>query len=403
MVIRFGAAALFLSLVAVPACGRSNKTPQPTSSSTAASPIPPGSSRAPPIASAAPAPLAAPVESAAPVASTELAAARSDLVHCKAIGKRNPVTIGILRETIVDMETEGDSIFVFGFHRGLARLSLIQYRRDGTPPTVIARHTALGEPKGPVLMPEAAYYTRNKTLYRMPRGGGDVVELAKGFSYEIAVHGGYVYGVSCDAKRPTDQLNRVSTNGGPVEVLADIDHVKPEQQTAGTFYCDYHSLAADDAAVYVTHWNELRVLRISLVDRSVTTLATRAIFPSSLYLQGDEIFFQGGSGVYRCSKTKADAQRVTELGGSPWSSVLYTAKGLVIYEPAPAGGYARDAWIYEVPWATGKAQKVQYFKLLKPDEFPPSLGVLGFSADDECIYYARDLEKYIVLYARSRP
>jgi hypothetical protein len=300
------------------------------------------------------------------------------------------------------MMTEQDSLFVFGFHAGLARISLNQYRRDGSPPKVIARHTALGEPKRPVLMPDAAYYTRNRTLYRMPRDGGEVVELAKGFSYEIAVNGGYVYGVSCDAKKPTDQLNRVSTEGGPVEVIADIDHRQPDTQTGGTFYCDYHSVVADDATVYVAHWNETRVLRISLADRTVTKLATNVAFPDSLHLEGDQILFQGGSGVYRCSKTKADARLVTELGVSPGTIVLYTPKGLIIYEPKDLP-YDSEAWTYEVPWSTGKAQKVQYFKTLKPDEFPPSVGILGLGADDECIYFARELEKYSALYARSRP
>jgi len=321
-------------------------------------------------------------------------------IHCKALSKRGLVSIGVLREELLQLAVDGPNVMAFSYHPGLARISLTQFRRDGTAPVVIGRHTSRGEPKSPVLQAEAAYFTRNKALYRMPRDGGATVELASGFAASIAVQGGYVYGVRCDAKQPKDQLNRVAIAGGPIEWVADIEHTTPAEQDPGTFECDYHSLVADSQAVYAGHWNGRRILRIALADRTVTTLATKTTYPESLHLIDDKLYFQAQYGVYRSSKTNADAVRVTELGAAPFTLIAYSREGLIIHASEP---YANEEWTYAFPFATGVPSKLEYFKAQKPEQVPADTGIRDIAVDDECVYIARQLEGYLAIYARKRP
>jgi len=323
-----------------------------------------------------------------------------EAVHCKALGKQGLLAIGLLHEELLELIVEGPNVMTFSHHQGLARVSLTQYRRDGATPFVIGRHTSRGDPKSPVLLKDAAYFTRNQVLYRMARDGGTTVEVAKGFANSIAVQGGFAYGVHCDAKAQKDQLNRVAITGGPIELVADIEHTTPAEQDPGTFACDYRSLVADEQAVYLGHWNGRRILRVALADRSVTTLATKTTYPQSLHLADDALYFQAQYGVYRSPKTKAEAVRVTELGSSPFTLVAYSPQGLFIHESGP---YAPDEWTYGMSFATGKASKLEYFKALDPEETPPDTGVRDIAVDDECVYIARQYKGYLSLLARKRP
>jgi hypothetical protein len=309
------------------------------------------------------------------------------------------VSIGTLREDLVDMVTEGDGVMLFTYQRELARFSLSRIGRDGTPATVIGRHKGLGDPKSPVLGEDATYFIRNKTLYRMPRDGGETTQLAKAFSNAIAVKGNSIYGVSCDPKNPIDHLVRIATSGGEVESLVDIERPKAQDQDGGTFPCDYRSLAADDGAVYLAHWNGRRVLRVSLADKTVTALATKRAFPSHLGIEGESILFQAADGLYRVSKTGPDATRVTELGSSPFTMVVYSGPVLFIHQSEP---YQTEEWTYEVPLAGGKPKKLEFYKALEPVDTPPDVGVRGIAADDECIYTVRQLKNAQALYARRR-
>ena len=54
-----------------------------------------------------------------------------------------------------------------------------------------------------------------------------------------------------------------------------------------------------------------------------------------------------------------------------------------------------------MPWSTGKPRKIEYFKASKPDEVPDDVGIRGLAADDECLYIARQLDQFVVIYARS--
>lgn len=321
-------------------------------------------------------------------------------VHCRAVGKRGLHSIGILQEQLVDLLTQDSKVLVFAFHRELARLSLLEFHRDGTPSKALNRHTAMGEPKSPVLTSDAAYFTRNRTLYRMPRDSAPPVELAKGFSHAIAVQGGYVYGVSCDAKDPKDRLHRVSTTGGPVQSVVEIERTPPNEQDSGTFACDYRSLVADDEALYATHWNGRRVLRIGLGDQKITTLATKTAFADHLQLQGEQLYYQSSSGLHRGSKTQAGAVRIAELGVAPYGYVAYGRGSIFIHNAVP---YASEEWTYELPDSTGKAKKLEHFKVINPDGIPEDVGVRGLAVDDECLYTARQLEKHIAIYARQLP
>jgi hypothetical protein len=314
------------------------------------------------------------------------------------LGKRKLVTLGILREEIVDLVTEGDSVFAFGFHRNLARFSTIRYRRDGRNPAVVGRHTGPGEPKSPQLESDAVYFLRNRNLFRMPRSGEVTTELAKKFSNTIAVQGGFVYGVSCDPKQPVDHLIRIRTKGGDVETLVDFERKASKQTEQGTSRCDYRSLVVEDGAAYVAHWNGRRLLRISLGDKTVLDLAPRKEFADHLRLLGDHVLFQAGGGVYRVPKITPAPERVTELGKSPFAYYAPTTEALYIHDSVP---YMPEEWTYEVPWSTGKPKKIEYFKASKPDEVPPDVGIRGLAADDECLYIARQLDQFVVIYARS--
>ncbi|MBN1610536.1 MAG: hypothetical protein JW940_28155 [Polyangiaceae bacterium] len=315
------------------------------------------------------------------------------------MGKRGLVSIGVLREELVDLVTEADSVVAFSFHRGLARASVTRFRRDGAAPVVIGRHTGLGEPKSPQLAADAAYFVRNRNLYRMPRSGDATTQLAPRFSNTIAVQGGFVYGVSCEPKRPIDHLIRIGTQGGAVETLVDFDRSASPATDQGTSACDYRALIVDDGAAYVAHWNGRRLLRISLGDRTILDLAPKKEFADHLHLLGADVVFQAGGGVYRVSKTTPNPKRITELGKSPFSYYAPTAEALYIHDAVP---YAPEEWTYELPWSTGTAKKIEYFKALKPDETPPDVGIRGLAVDDECLYVARQLEKYTALYARGR-
>jgi hypothetical protein len=234
----------------------------------------------------------------------------------------------------------------------------------------------------------------------MPRAGGESVLVAKGFSYSVAVAGGYAYGVTCDAKKSFDTLVRVTVSGGNVEPFAEIEHTKPPEQDPGTFACNYSSLVADDKAVYLTHWNGRRVLRVDLESRATTTLAIRASYPSDLYLEDVNLVFRASGGVYRGSKTEANAVLITDLGSAPFTMVVYDPKALFTHQSDP---YATEECTYEVSWSTGKSHKRDCFKAERPDEFPPDVGVRGIAVDDECIYTMRKHQKYTALYARSYP
>ena len=338
---------------------------------------------------------AASVASAAPKPSTP--PGPSDSVHCKALGKRGLVSIGALGEELVDLATEDGSVFAFGFHRNLARFSATRYHRDGTTPAVVGRHTGPGEPKSPQLATDAVYFLRNRNLFRMPRSGEATTELAHKFSNAIAVQGGFVYGVSCEPKRPVDHLIRISTTGGDVETLVDFDRSASKETDQGTTGCDYRSLIVEDGTAYVAHWNGRRLLRISIGSKMVLDLAPKKEFVDHLRLLGDHLLFQAGGGVYRVSKTTPDANRVTELGKSPFSFYAPTTGALFIHDGMP---YMPEEWTYEVSWSTGKAKKIERFKALKPDETPPDVGIRGLAVDDECLYIARQVDKYTTIYAR---
>ncbi len=381
-----------LLLLALTACERSKSTSHAPPFATAAA----TSVSAATASAVAP---AAPPSGAAPALGSSATTVKTGLVHCKAIGKRGLVSIGVIREELIDLVTEGDGVFAFGYQRELARLTLRRFPRDGAPPTVIGRHTGAGEPKSPVLTADAAYFTRNKTLYRLPRSGGEPVELAKGFSGSIAVQGQYVYGFACDPKHPPDHLQRVGTEGGPVESIASIERVRSQEEDTSSAADDYRSLAADAQAIYATNWNGRRVLRISLTDRSVTELATKKAFPTRLQSDGDQLLFQTATGLFRVSKTQADAKRISELGSSPFSFIAHSGPVTFIHQCVP---YGTEEWTYELTRASGQAKKLEYYKAVKPDETPPDVGIRGLAVDDECLYTARQLEKYMVLYARSR-
>lgn len=154
----------FALFLAVAACKRSalesrgySRPPssQPTTPSTSASPTP----------AALPSgnPGAAAVQTSSAIAQAGAGnPSDSDVVHCKARGKRHSLSIGTLREPVVSLVPERDNVFAFTYQHELARVSLWRFRRDGSSSEVIGRHTALGEPKSPLLTADAAYFLRNK-------------------------------------------------------------------------------------------------------------------------------------------------------------------------------------------------------------------------------------------------
>jgi hypothetical protein len=321
------------------------------------------------------------------------------LAHCKALGKRHSVSIATLREAVVELFPERDSVFAVTYHQELARVTLLRVRRDGSSSDVIGRHTALGEPKSPVLTADAAYFLRNQSLYRMSRSDGATVALAKGFVGSIAVQGSYVYGFECDAKKPPDHLQRVSTQGGAVERLAELPRAKDPDRDASGAICDYHSALADGAAVYAANWNSRQVLRIAISDGTVLALATKKPFPSELAFDGDDILFQAAGGLYRVNKAQADATRVSELGSAPFTLVAHAGPVTYIHQSEP---YMPEEWTYELVRATGKQKKLELYRAIDATETPPDTGVRGLAVDDECLYTARQLKSGLALYARSR-
>lgn len=385
-----GAALLLL----VSACKRSSSEPRgtPATPSTCASPMSSALASANTASAATQTPLAVAQAGAGNPGD-------STLVHCKALGKRNQVSMGTLREPVVSLVPEGDNVFVFTYQHELARVSLLRFRRDGSPSEVIGRHTALGEPKSPLLTADAAYFIRNKSLIRMSRAGGASVELAKGFAGAIAVQGDFVYGFACDAKKPPDHLLRTSKTGGEVERIARIERVKASEQDGSGAVCDYQSVVADATAVYAANWNRRQIIRISLADGSVTPLSTKQAFPSNLALDGDTILFQAAGGLYRVPKAQPNVTRVAELGAAPFSHVAHAGPTTYIYQGEP---YMPEEWTYELVRTTGKPKKLELYRAINPDDTPPDTGIRAVAIDDECFYTARQLKSGHVLYAKSR-
>lgn len=323
----------------------------------------------------------------------------STCVHCKALHKRGQISIGTLREAVVSLIPEGDSVFAFTYHQQLARVTLTRFCRDGSSSEVIGRHTALGEPKSPVLISDAAYFLRNKSLIRMSREGGESVELAKGFAGSIAVQGDFIYGFGCDAKKPPAHLLRVPIKGGSVEPIATIERLKEAERDGGSTVCDNQSAIADSMAVYAANWKRRQILRISLADGSLTPLSTKRAFPSNLAFDGEGILFQAAGGLYRVPKAEPTVTRVSELGSAPFTYVAHAGPVTYIHEGVP---YAPEEWTYELVRATGKPQKLDLYGAINPGDTPPDTGIRGLAVDDECVYTARQLKNGIVLYARSR-
>lgn len=386
-------------LVSVSACKRSDtdsrgqtsgQRPSSEASSLSVPPLPQASANA----AGAPARL--------PIAATAGAGNPSDstLVHCKALGKRNQVSIGTLREAVVSLIPEGDGVFAFTYHQALARVTLTRFRRDGSSSEVIGRHTSLGEPKSPLLTADAAYFLRNKSLIRMSRATGECTEVAKGFAGSIAVQGEFVYGFACEAKKPPDHLIRVSGKGGSVEQVATIERVKESEQDGSGAVCDYQSTIADAMAVYAANWNRRQILRVSLADGSLTPLATKKAFPSNLAFDAEDILFQAAGGLYRVPKAEPNVTRISELGSAPFTFVAHAGPTTYIHQSEP---YAPEEWTYELVRATSKPKKLELYRALDPEQTPPDTGIRALAVDDECLYTVRQLKGGdIVLYAKSR-
>lgn len=358
-------------------------------------------------ASASQGPSSAALASAAspgPLASTPNPASL-EAVHCKALGKRGLIPIGTLRSgaeaqvELTDLVVEGDHVVAMYYLQSLTKFTVTRYRRDGAPASVVGFHNGLGVPRSPILTADAIYFTRNRTLFRMQRANGEVTELVKGFSHGIGVQAGYVHGFDCDAKKPIDRLQRILASGGNVEFLAEIERNAPADRDLGQRNCDYRNFISDGSFIYAAHWNGRRIVRYSLTDRTLQEFVTKKPYPTGLSFVEDDVVFQSATGVHRCTKTSANPTRITELGKSPFSFIAVSGTGLIIHDIQP---YTWEDWTYELPWSTGKARKIEYFKTPTEDSTGDA-GFRGLAVDGECIYLARQLEKSLVIYARSLP
>jgi len=329
--------------------------------------------------------------------------APTDIVHCKALGKRGLHPIATLQSDfdagveIVDLVVESAHVVALLYRPDLARFAMAQYRRDGGPVSIVGSHTGLGVPLSPIVLPDAVYFTRNRALFRMLRANGEVTELAKGFSYGIAIEAGYVYGFNCDAKMQIDRLRRISSSGGEIEALATIDRNVTEAMNSGQRNCDYRHLISDSKSIYAAHWNGRRIVRYSLADRTMQAYVTKLPYPMGLNFVGDDIVFQAADGIHRCSKASPNTTRITELGQSPFAFIAVSGTGLVIQGSKP---YINEDWMYELPWSTGKPRKLEHFERVT-DQPGGDIGIRGLAIDSECIYVARQLQNSLVIYARS--
>jgi hypothetical protein len=403
---------LVLLLLGGAACTRSKATPRkelvaPVPASAASS----ANARSPAVpsvrsASQSPSSSALPSEtSSGPLASTTDPASL-DTVHCKALGKSGLIPIGTLRSDaegqgseVVDLVVEGDHVVAMYYLQSLTRFTVTRYRRDGAPASVVGFHKGLGPPRSPILTADAVYFTRNRTLFRMLRTSGEVTELAKAFSHGIGIQAGYVYGFDCDAKKPIDRFQRILASGGNLESLAEIERNAPTDRDLGQRDCDYRSLISDGSSIYAAHWNGRRIVRYSLADHAMQEFVNKKPYPMGLNFVGDDVVFQSATGVYRASKTAANATQITELGKSPFAMVAVSAAGLIIHDIQP---YTWEEWTYDLPWSTGKPLKIEYFKASK-DDSTGDVGFRGLTIDAECIYLARQLQKSLVIYARKLP
>jgi hypothetical protein len=307
------------------------------------------------------------------------------------------VAIGEHRDELIDSVAEGDRVLLFGYHRDLARVTLSSVPRDGAAGTVIARHTERGEPKAPAFTSEAVYYTRNKTLYRMDRSDGNVEALAKAFSYAVGVKNGFVYGVGCDGQ-DADRLVRVGVRGGEVEAVVDIPRGNAAVQDGSTFRCDYRSILADDDAIYLSHWNSRRLLRVELSSHKLSVLTTKQAFVDHLHVQDGQLVFQSSKGLHRASTTRPEVVRFGEIGQGPFTFLAYGREGVYVHQGVP---YGLEESTYFVPWTTAPTEKLESWRALDPHQVPPDTGIRGLAVDDECLYVARSTGAAIRILARS--
>ncbi len=346
------------------------------------------------------------IDAASPdAAAPRSSGAASDTVHCKALGKRGLVPLGTIPvgdtfEPLLDLIPENGYVVAATYFHRLAKFTVTRLRRDGAPAVVVGSQTALGEPRSPVLTEDAVYFTRNRTLWRISRQGGEVTELAKGFSQGIGVEAGYIYGIDCDPKKPIDRMQRIAVGGGAIESLVEFDRKADATNDLGQRDCDYRSFISDGQALYAAHWNGRRIVRYSLADRTVHEFINKKPYPSRLHFVASDLVFQAATGIFRSPKASAEVKRVTELGQAPYGFIAANEQYLVIHDGIP---YSPDEWTYILPWSTGKARKAEYFKALNPDETPPDTGVCGVALDDECFYEARQFKTSLVIYSRSLP
>jgi hypothetical protein len=63
--------------------------------------------------------------------------------------------------------------------------------------------------------------------------------------------------------------------------------------------------------------------------------------------------------------------------------------------------YAVEEWTYALPWSTNEPEKIEHYKLKRPEDVIWGVGISDIVVDDECVYTARQFENYVELYARD--
>lgn len=96
------------------ACDRPGEAPKPNPVATAAPQAPSLASTAPPVSTA----------QSVPAAPSAVDPPPPNRVHCKALGKRGRVALGVLQEPLVGFLSEGDELYTLGYHQPLARVTL---------------------------------------------------------------------------------------------------------------------------------------------------------------------------------------------------------------------------------------------------------------------------------------
>lgn len=310
----------------------------------------------------------------------------TQVVHCKALGKKGNIPVGSVRDQRVQLLTDAEHLYVLGHTHELARVRLLRLPRSGGEfETIGEQSKAINQPSRAVVHGGAAYYTQAGTLYRLGPESGPSTALHMGADSPPTVEGQRAYVVDCDRTGKTDRVLEVPLDGGVARTLAEIPHKSSKR-------CEYSSLVADRREVLIADWNGQRILAVERATGNVRELIRHRGFVQELMLEPNSLSFVSGRGLERADRNGNDAKVLVspETVLAPWSRAQVHSGEYWFTDDI---AYTSVTHIYRMPARGGKPQSVVQFGSLEPavvntagDAF-----LLSYAVDDECVYFVREV------------